>query len=166
MKIKELNLNYCMMLSDFDDINKVEGLESLNLSNTSIDDLDELTINELDTLTIETCRRLSSLDGLEGKTIRFLQAGKNMRLSDYDALSQIKGMKWLDLNSTLISSTGPLRGLKLERLDLSDCRGLTELAGLADMQSLRQLDISGSRQIQDGYAEGLRRRIDGLRVIE
>ncbi|MBX2850358.1 MAG: hypothetical protein KTR15_01275 [Phycisphaeraceae bacterium] len=166
MKIKVLNLNYCMMLRDFDDINKIEGLESLNLSNTSIDDLDELTINELDTLTIETCRKLSSLDGLEGKTIRFLQAGKNMRLSDYDALSQIKGMKWLDLNSTVISSSGPLGGLKLERLDLSDCRGLTELAGLADMQSLRQLDISGSSRIQDGYAEGLRKRIDGLRVIE
>ena len=164
MKIKELNLNYCLMLRGFEAINKIEGLESLDLSNTNFDDLGELTIQELDTLTMKTCRRLTSLDGLEGKTIRFLSVGENLRITDYDALAQVKGLKWLDLNSTAITSSRPLDGLELERLDVSDCRDLVELNHLMDMNSLEKLDVSGTRQFTDSYLRALKSRIKGLEI--
>ena len=107
---------------------------------------------------------MTTLDGLEDKTIRFLRAGDNSRLSDIDAVSHIKGMKWLDLSRTAITQTFELRGLELEQLDLSNNRNLTSLTGLDNMTTLRKLDLTNCNSNLSRYADYLESTIRGLKI--
>lgn len=162
--VKELSLRYCGALDRFDDLNDIDGLESLDVSNTSIRSLDSFDIETLDTLMISGNRQLTSLDGLDGSTIRYLQAEGIRSLTDISALRAVRGLKWLDLSGSNISSTGDLTGQSLTQIDLRDCSNLYALSGLETMRSLRKLDITATPRLSERYVEYLESSNNNLKV--
>lgn len=139
MSVMRLDLSRTRM-SDLKQIKGVKDLVQLDLSSTGVRDLSPIEAEELDQLELNDCIRLTSLDGLEGKTIDTLSASGSINLSDFSALKEIKDLESLVLNSTRIGSLKQLDGLdSLEYLSLSNCKNLSSLKTLTTLKSLKTL---------------------------
>lgn len=138
--IRNLDLGWTGV-TDLASINEIKGLQTLDLGSTAIVHVKQLDIDELDRLDLGRCRELRSLDGLEGMTIRSLNLEDGPKLTDLSALSRIKGLEYLELQSMNITSLRPLAGLKLKQLDVDSCNQLRSITELKKMDTLEVLYI-------------------------
>jgi len=157
------------------DLARESNSSDLSLSGLRLKTLPEnfnLLAEELKTLTLENCRQLTTLNGLEHCTqLQSLDLSGCVRITLdglAEALKDTSKLQSLDLSFCygLSSLDGLAEALKdtpkLHSLNLSSCRGSTSLDGLAEalkdkpqLQSLNLSDCNGLTSL-DGLAEALK----------
>jgi len=107
-----------------------------------------LDVPKLESIRIEGCEVVESLDGLEACeglesifVARLLPDQANL-MSDLGALSDMPTLKSLEIAGAAVSDISPLAGLPLERLDITDNQ-VESIDALAEMP-LSSLRISGN----------------------
>ncbi|MCY4532180.1 MAG: leucine-rich repeat domain-containing protein [Gammaproteobacteria bacterium] len=154
-------------LSGFGLARELERLESLEISDSGIIDLDGLQYaTNLRVLKLPG-NRIADLAALSGLTQLIALDLSDNRIENVSALGGLANLKWLDIAGNRIADIGPLAGLAtieelrlgrnrasrlepltglvtLRRLDLAR-NGIRDLAPLASLVDLEVLDISGNR---------------------
>lgn len=164
-RINHLNVSGCTGLTDYSLFKSIDGLQALILDRTNIDDLNKLTVQRLDWLSLQNCQNLTSLDGLEGKTIETLIASRNSQLNDIDALRVVRGLKEVNLSHTSAHRLDALAAHQLTQLDLGSCFYLASITPLEQVSTLERLVLPpvGSRILQSDLYQ-LQGRLPGLTI--
>lgn len=146
------------------------GLNNL----TSLTNLKELAIggNKLTDNGLLALRQMPSLTSLDVSGSHREDSGLwsvSLTEEGLNSIATLGALRHLRLNGTGVTSRGleKLKGLsRLERLDLQDCRRVTDdaLPSLDAMKSLRLVDVTGSGMTEAGVA-ALRRARPDLRVL-
>jgi len=161
--IKELNLGYNRSLkdisplkqlttirklklpesvSDLSPLNALKKLESIEIQNSKITNLDALEgLTNLHTLFIPGNRELSDITGLKGlENLEALWLGES-KVGDLSPLKDLKKIKVLRVNSTKVSDLSPIKNLKnVEELDFGYTK-VNDVSALKDLKKLKSLTM-------------------------
>jgi Leucine-rich repeat (LRR) protein len=78
------------------------------------------------------------------RTLRRLSLHDCRTLTDIDALTDMRGLRRLDLSGSAVRDLAPLAGLKdLEEVVLERCSALENIRALLDLPSLRHVSFDG-----------------------
>ncbi|XP_048421610.1 disease resistance protein RUN1 isoform X2 [Pyrus x bretschneideri] len=155
--LNKLDLSGCTELENFPEIlEPMEHLKSLNLSGTAVEEL-HLSIEflpHLQIIQLQVCRRLSSISNsiCKLKYLKKLDLSCCFKLEDFPEISEeLEHLVSLILQGTgvemLPSSIENL--IKLQTLDLSDCRNLKDVpTSIYNLTNLKSLYFSNCRQLE------------------
>jgi hypothetical protein len=152
-KLVGLNLRECELLSDIDNLSKLQKLSILNLSECKcLSDLSILSLNKLYSLNLTGCEKITNLHFLSSLLeIRFLSLSGLHSIVKLDALNGLKNLLHINLSdcSMLSDISGLKNSEKISTLDLRDCKSLTKLDSLKKLKNLKNLFLSGCSSISD-----------------
>ncbi|XP_068319221.1 disease resistance protein RUN1-like [Pyrus communis] len=155
--LNELDLSGCIELENFPEIlEPMEHLKSLNLSGTAVEELHSSIefLPHLQIIQLQVCRRLSSISNsiCKLKYLKKLDLSCCFKLEDFPEISEeLEHLVSLILQGTAIemlpSSIEKL--IKLQTLDLSDCRNLKDVpTSIYNLTNLKCLYFSNCRQLE------------------
>ncbi|KAG8341172.1 hypothetical protein TRVL_08001 [Trypanosoma vivax] len=157
--LQELDLGLCRSINEgVQDLAELPNLRVLNLEKVNVpsDSLFELCKSRsLEKLNLSSCKRLLDVSPLsEIKTLVELDLSLCCSLfTGVSELGKLQCLRILNLRNTAVTDHS-LPGLSesdsLEILNLSSCRGLTNVSPLKEIKSLVQLDLSNCPALRDG----------------
>ncbi len=136
-----------LKLDDFSPIAELSGLTALNLSYAeNLSDLGPIgRLIGLQRLTLSGCPEISDLRPLEGlENLTRLTLSENEKIRDLTPLEEL-------------SDT-------LERIDLRDCTGISDIYPLSRIGSLSHADLRGCRNVAAADIEWLKRQLPECRI--
>ncbi|KNC85187.1 hypothetical protein, variant [Sphaeroforma arctica JP610] len=151
--LEVLEMNGCSMISDMQDIAKVETLRRLSCKSSKLWDIAPLAnlraLTHLDLssstyiLDISTIHHLTNLEYLN-------LSGNRHAVTDIGALSSLTKLRTLYMTMCKVDDIRPVRQMVLlESLSLAFCMQVADLAPLSGLQNLRRLDLDFCRGIKD-----------------
>lgn len=134
-------------IEDLSPVAELVGLERLNLSCHSRRSVDFSGLQRLQSCSMNWLRGGESVFRCEGLESLYLDGVKEAQLA---GISELTSLKKLTIANSNLSSLAALDGLfQLEKLELLNCRKLTQIDGLGRFECLKWLVIDGSKAIQD-----------------
>jgi Leucine-rich repeat (LRR) protein len=166
MWVEKLSIKDCVGFEDPSILGKIKGLSSVWMSGTGVTSLRGINMKELGFLYIGSCPNLTSLEGLEGMTLRSLFAYSNDKLEDISAVGQIEGLRVVNFQDSAVKDLSALSGLELQELNLRGCTKVDDLSPLHEMRTLGRLNITDATGLTSAVLSALKKARPGTFVIE
>ena len=153
MRVQDLQVTGCEDFDDFSIFYRVEGLKKLAISSDSLTDLRALPLAGLNSLWLDGCTQLKSLDGLQRTSINRLVLTDCPELTDISAINQINGLSHLMVARLPITSLEPIENQPIEKLSITSCESLESLKGLENHKTLTSLWLKGKTLVLESEVD-------------
>jgi hypothetical protein len=147
-EVTTLWLDGCAHLTSLPLLPAPERLLTLGINDSRLDDgLDRISraAPRLTMLGVNRCAWVADLRPLSVLPLQGLYIADCENVTDFQPLSSVTGLRFLNLSRTRIEDLRPLRGLsELRELWLNGCTHLGDLSPLGSLPNLRRLDLVGA----------------------
>jgi hypothetical protein len=132
----------------------VEELPNLEVLGLQIKRTKPIDFSKLPKLRVALLIWCKGLEGvLSSSGIEYLNIS-NFPMEDLQSLSRLQSLRRLSLTSRKLKSLSGIADLQsLEELDLYDCRALEDDDGLGSLQNLKRIEIDACNKLKTKYAE-------------
>jgi hypothetical protein len=146
--IKELNLRYNPSLKDISALKQLTTIRKLSLPG-SVSDLSPLNaLKKLESLEIQNSK-ITNLDALEGLTnLHTLFIPGNRELSDITGLKRLGNLETLWLSESKVGDLSPLKDLKKIKVLRVNSTKVSDLSPIKNLKNVEELDF-GHTEVND-----------------